>query len=97
MLDNAIKYTSAGESIEICTYYKDVKCFIEVKDTGIGISKEAKKHIFERFYREDKARSRESGGTGLGLSIAYTLIKLHGGVIKVSDNQPKGSKFIIRL
>ena len=97
LLDNAIKYTSAGESIEICTYYKDVKCFIEVKDTGIGISKEAKKHIFERFYREDKARSRESGGTGLGLSIAYTLIKLHGGVIKVSDNQPKGSKFIIRL
>ena len=97
LLDNAIKYTVEGDNIEICTYYKDNKCFIEVKDTGIGISKEAKKHIFERFYREDKARSRESGGTGLGLSIAYTLVKFHGGAIKVTDNQPKGTKFVIKL
>ena len=97
LLDNAIKYTTSGDNIEVCTYFKDSKCFIEVKDTGIGISKEAKKHIFERFYREDKARSRESGGTGLGLSIAYTLVKLHGGIIKVSDNEPKGTKIVIRL
>ena len=65
ILDNAIKYTSESDKIEIKTYSKDGKCVIEVLDTGIGISKEAAKHVFERFYREDKARSREKGGTGL--------------------------------
>lgn len=97
LLDNAIKYTGQNESIEITTHSKDDKCIIEVKDTGIGISNESKKHIFERFYREDKARSRESGGTGLGLSIAYALIKLHGGSIKVGNNVPKGTKFTIKI
>lgn len=97
LLDNAIKYTGKNETIEILTHSKDDKCIIEVKDTGIGISKEGQKHIFERFYREDKARSRESGGTGLGLSIAYILIKLHGGSIKVSNNEPKGTKFVIKI
>ncbi len=65
VLDNAIKYTSESDKIEIKTYYKEGKCTIEVADTGIGISKEAAKHVFDRFYREDKARSREKGGTGL--------------------------------
>ena len=65
VLDNAIKYTSESDKIEIKTYYKEGKCTIEVSDTGIGISKEAAKHVFDRFYREDKARSREKGGTGL--------------------------------
>ena len=97
LLDNAIKYTKENESIEIKTYSKDSKIFIEVADTGIGISEEAKKHIFERFYREDKARSRENGGTGLGLSIAYTIVKLHGGYIKVLNNTPKGTRFIIKI
>lgn len=97
LLDNSIKYTSANDKIQIVTHCKDDKCFIEVKDTGIGISKESQKHIFERFYREDKARSRENGGTGLGLSIAYTLVKLHGGTIKVSNNEPKGTKFVIKI
>lgn len=63
ILDNAIKYTKPKDKIEICTYHKDNKCVIEVKDTGIGISEEAMKHVFERFYREDKARSRKAGGT----------------------------------
>ena len=65
ILDNAIKYTSEKDKIEIKTYSKDGKCIIEILDTGIGISKEASKHVFDRFYREDKARSREKGGTGL--------------------------------
>lgn len=65
VLDNAIKYTSESDKIEIKTYSKEGKCVIEVSDTGIGISKEAAKHVFDRFYREDKARSREKGGTGL--------------------------------
>lgn len=97
LLDNSIKYTKQGDKIEIKTYSKDSKFVVEVKDTGIGISDEAKKHIFERFYREDKARSRQTGGTGLGLSIAYFIVNSHGGIIKVEDNIPKGSVFIIKL
>lgn len=97
LLDNAIKYTKEGEEIEVLTYSKDNKCVIEVRDTGIGISKQGKKHIFERFYREDKARSRKTGGTGLGLSIAYFIVESHGGTIKVEDNEPKGSVFIIKF
>lgn len=65
ILDNAIKYTAEKDKITVKTYSKDGKCVIEVIDTGIGISKEAAKHVFDRFYREDKARSRETGGTGL--------------------------------
>lgn len=65
LLDNAIKYTKQGDKITLRTYSKDGKCIIEVKDTGIGISEEGLKHVFERFYREDKARGRKTGGTGL--------------------------------
>ena len=97
ILDNAIKYTSENEKIEIKTYSKDGKCVIEVADTGIGISKEATAHVFDRFYREDKARSRETGGTGLGLSIAHTIVSLHGGSIKIAPNEPKGTKVIIKI
>lgn len=65
VLDNSIKYTKEKDKINIKTYQKEGKCVIEVIDTGIGISKESAKHVFDRFYREDKARSREKGGTGL--------------------------------
>lgn len=97
LLDNAIKYTKEGENINVTTYNKDGKCVIEVADEGIGISDEQKKHIFERFFRADKARSRETGGTGLGLAIAQTIVKAHGGTIRVYDNEPKGTKFVVRL
>lgn len=97
LLDNAIKYTEKGDSIEINTYSKDGKCIIEVKDTGIGISEEAITHIFDRFYREDKARNRETGGSGLGLSIADVIVKAHNGTIKASHNKPKGTIFTIKL
>jgi len=97
ILDNAIKYTTENDKIEIKTYSKDGKCVIEVADTGIGISEEATKHVFDRFYREDKARSRETGGTGLGLSIAHTIVNLHGGNIKIVPNEPKGTKVIIKI
>lgn len=97
LLDNSIKYTKEGEKIEIVTYGKENKVIVEVRDTGIGISDESKKRIFERFYREDKARSRQTGGTGLGLSIAYFIVNSHGGNIKVEDNNPKGSVFIVKL
>ena len=97
VLDNSIKYTSDGEKIEVKTYSKDGKCNMEISDTGIGISDEALKHIFDRFYREDKARSRETGGNGLGLSIAKTIVTAHGGTIKVAHNEPKGTKIIIKI
>lgn len=97
ILDNAIKYTTEGDNITVKTYTKESKCVIEIADTGIGISKEAAKHVFDRFYREDKARSREKGGTGLGLSIAHTIVKMHGGSIKITSNEPKGAKVTIKL
>ena len=97
LLDNSIKYTKDADIINVKTYSKDSKCIIEVRDTGIGISDEGKKHIFERFYRDDKARSRKTGGTGLGLSIAYFIVNSHGGSIRVEDNTPKGSVFIVKL
>ena len=97
LIDNAIKYTEEGDCIEISTFLKDGKCIIEVKDTGIGVSEEGLTRIFERFYRDDKARNRETGGTGLGLSIASTIVKAHGGNIKASHNTPKGTIFTIKL
>ena len=97
LLDNAIKYTEKGDSITIATFAKDGKCNIEVRDTGIGISDKGLKEVFGRFYREDRARNRETGGSGLGLSIADTIIKAHGGTIKASHNIPKGTIFTIKL
>lgn len=97
LLDNAIKYTEENDTIKIKTYMKDNKCIIEVSDTGIGVSEEGLKRIFERFYREDSARSRETGGTGLGLPIANYIVTAHGGTIKASHNLPKGTIFTIKL
>jgi two-component system sensor histidine kinase CiaH len=97
LLDNAIKYTEEGDTITVKSYDKDNKCYIEVADTGIGISDEAIGHVFERFYREDKSRTRSTGGSGLGLSIADAIVRAHGGIIKASHNGDKGTIFTIRL
>lgn len=97
ILENALKYTSTNDSITIKTYQKDRKAFLEVSDTGIGVNDEDLKHIFERFYRADKARSKETGGTGLGLSIAKTIVEMHDGTIKAEHNNPKGLKIIVQL
>ncbi len=97
LLDNAIKYTGENDIITIKTYSKDGKCNIEVVDTGIGISDEGLKRVFERFYREDKARTRETGGTGLGLSIAHTIVTRHKGSIKAMHNKPKGTIFLVKI
>lgn len=97
LLDNAFIYTNEGDSISVKLREENGEVIFEVADTGIGISDTAISHIFERFYREDKARSRATGGNGLGLSIAKTLITLHKGKITVNHNQPKGTKFTIVL
>ena len=97
LLDNALKYTEEENEITVKTSLKENKCVIEVIDTGIGVSDEGLERIFERFYREDKARSRETGGSGLGLSIADFIVTEHGGSIKASHNAPKGTIFTIKL
>jgi heavy metal sensor kinase len=78
LLDNAIKYTPEGATIEVWSEARDRNALVRVRDTGIGIPAEHLPHVFERFYRVDKARSREQGGTGLGLSIAKTIVNAHG-------------------
>ena len=97
LLDNAIKYTEENDVIDVDIHNHEDKLHIVVKDTGIGISDEGLKHIFERFYREDKARSRSKGGTGLGLSIAHTIVKSHGGSIKLTHNKPKGTVVTVKI
>ena len=95
ILDNAIKYTLDGGKIDISLYCKKDLIEIEIKDTGIGISKQDLPRIFDRFYRCDK--SRASQGNGLGLSLALAFIKAHGGDIKVSSKLGQGSTFNILL
>ena len=68
---------------------------LTVEDTGIGIPEEDRLNIFSRFYRVDKARSREAGGSGLGLSIVHDAVQAHGGSIAVGANKPQGSRFIV--
>lgn len=97
ILDNSIKYTEKGDTINIKTEEIDGKLDIQIADTGIGVSDETINHMFDRFYREDKARSRETGGSGLGLSIAQSIINEHGGTIKAKHNNPKGTIIEIKL
>jgi two-component system phosphate regulon sensor histidine kinase PhoR len=92
LLDNAVKYTERGE-IEVLLGADLDSAWCEVVDTGHGIPYEDQPRIFERFYRVDKARSREKGGTGLGLSIVKHIVQLHGGVVTVKSAPGQGSTF----
>ena len=98
VVSNAIKYTPDGGSIQISAGTRDASVWIEVADNGIGIPPEDRSRIFERFYRVDKARSRESGGTGLGLSIAKEIVDQHQGFIGIVENgQTSGLTIRIEL
>lgn len=97
VLDNALKYTGTGDSITVRSYAKEGRAVIEVADTGIGISAESAGRIFERFYREDKARTRENGGSGLGLSIAKWIVSAHGGTIRALPGEQGGTVIRIKL
>ena len=97
LMDNAIKYTGRGGTVRIELVKRDKKAVVRVSDTGIGIPKEDQLHIFDRFYRVDKARSRETGGTGLGLSIVKQVVLMHGGDISVTSEEEKGSTFTVEL
>lgn len=95
--DNSIKYTEPGGNVAISLSRDLGNVYIAVSDTGIGIPKEEVQKIFDRFYRVDKARARETGGTGLGLSIALDAVKLHNGHIEVKSEEAAGSRFTIAL
>ena len=97
LLDNAVKYTTRNGAISLTVHRDGNVAEVRVRDTGIGISKEHQKKIFDRFYRVDKARSRAHGGVGLGLSIVEWTVRAHDGEISVESEPGKGSTFIVRL
>ena len=97
LLDNAIKYTQAGGRVTVSAKEKDGDIEVCVVDNGIGIAPEHLPRIFERFYRADKARSRELGGTGLGLSIVKHIVQAHGGRVWAESQLEKGSSFYFTI
>ncbi len=97
LVENAVKYTQEGSQIRVELTRGGREALLVVADNGPGIPKDALPHIFDRFYRVDKARSRAGGGTGLGLSIVRQFVQLHGGEIRAESQEGKGSRFIVTL
>lgn len=97
LIDNAIRYTPKGGDIEISALPQNGNVTVTIKDTGIGIPEDEIPHIFDRFYRVDKARSREDGGTGLGLNICEWIVKAHQGSIEVESRLGKGTTIHVTL
>lgn len=97
-VDNALKYTPDGGSVSVrLSTPSPTRVSFDVQDTGIGISPEDQQKVFDRFYRVDKARSREMGGNGLGLAIAQEIVRLHNGIIDLKSEQGKGTTFTVTL
>jgi heavy metal sensor kinase len=97
LIDNAVKYTPKTGSVKVKLETNDGFAVVSVSDTGIGIAKPDLAHIFDRFWRADKARSREQGGAGLGLSIAKWIVEMHRGSMDVESEPGKGSTFHLRV
>lgn len=98
LLGNALQYTPGGREVNLLAWQADHELVIEIRDEGIGIAAEHLPHLFERFYRVDKSRSRTGGGSGIGLTISRHLVEAHGGRISVaSPGLDQGSTFTIRL
>ena len=96
-IDNSIKYTAAGGYVKLNSFEAGNKVVISIEDSGMGISKEDLPHVFDRFYRADKSRTKESGGTGLGLAIAKWIIMKHKGAIEVESKIGEGTKITVKL
>ena len=97
LVENAIKHTPDDGEVHVLGYERNDQVFLSVKDTGAGIAPDALPHIFERFYRVDKARSRAHGGAGLGLAIVKSIVDAHGGQIQAYSTLGKGSTFVVTL
>ncbi|MPN19915.1 Alkaline phosphatase synthesis sensor protein PhoR [bioreactor metagenome] len=97
LVSNALKYTPAGGKVEVSATGSEGLAKITVKDSGEGIAKEDIPFIFERFYRADKSRSRQTGGLGLGLTITKAIVDSHKGTIQVESEPGKGTVFILSL
>jgi heavy metal sensor kinase len=97
LIANAVNYTPDGGRVEISLSVSETEAIVKVADTGIGIPAEHLPHIFDRFYRVDRARNREDGGTGLGLAIVDSFVKAHGGRVEVSSVPGEGSAFTVFL
>ena len=97
LVDNALKYTPYEGSVALSLATDEGWAIVKISDTGIGIAAEDLPHIFERFYRADRARSRDRGGSGLGLAIVESIVQEHGGVIEVESELGKGSSFMVKL
>ena len=95
LIENGIKYNSEEGKVEVTVDADHQNAFITVSDNGIGIAEEEIGKIFDRFYRVDKNRDRETGGTGLGLSIVRSAVLMHNGSIKVSSKENEGTTFVI--
>ena len=97
VISNAVKYNRPGGRVEVSAFVEGDQVAVRVKDTGIGIPQEDIPRLFERFYRVDKARSRERGGTGLGLAIAKEIVEQHNGTIQVESQLDQGTAVTIRI
>jgi signal transduction histidine kinase len=97
LVENAVQYTRAGGTVEVAVSVDGDRAVLEVADTGIGIPQRDQGRVFERFYRVDRARSRETGGTGLGLSIVRHVVENHGGRVELESELGRGSRFTVRL
>ena len=97
LVDNAIKYNRPGGSVQLVASVEGDSIGIKVADTGMGISAEALPHVFDRFYRVDRSRSRERGGSGLGLAIVKKIAEDHGGTVSVDSMPGQGSTFHLSL
>ncbi|MEO8457720.1 MAG: ATP-binding protein [Chloroflexota bacterium] len=97
LLDNSIKYTDAGGKVNVAVDRENARVQVSVADTGVGIPRESLPHVFDRFYRVDKARSREYGGSGLGLAIARWIADKHDGRISIDSEPGKGTKVTVDL
>ena len=97
LIDNAIKYTPAGGAVDLRLAMDTERAIIRIADTGIGIAAGDLPHVFDRFWRADKVRTRAEGGSGLGLAIARWIVERHGGEISVSSQPGQGSTFTVAL
>ena len=97
LVQNAIRYNIPNGSVNILVEQRDGNAVLQVSDTGIGIPKADQSRVFERFYRVDKSRSRETGGTGLGLAIVKHIVELHQGTIRLESEMGKGTRIRIEL